>query len=83
MLVANPIPREHELPRAVWQPAIERALADASDQGVRGRDVTPFLLDRLRALTEGASVFSNRALLVNNATLAGRLASALHEDAAK
>jgi pseudouridylate synthase len=77
VLVANPIPREHELPRAVWQPAIERALAEASERGVRGRDVTPFLLDRLRTLTEGASVFSNRELLLNNARLAGRLASAL------
>jgi pseudouridine-5'-phosphate glycosidase len=77
VLVANPIPREHELPRAIWQPAIERALAEADARGVRGRDVTPFLLDRLRTLTEGASVFSNRALLVNNARLAGRLASAL------
>jgi pseudouridine-5'-phosphate glycosidase len=82
VLVANPIPREYELPRAVWQPAIEQALAEAADRGVRGRDVTPFLLDRLRALTEGASVFSNRALLVNNARLAGRLASALHQHAA-
>ncbi len=82
VLVANPIPREHELPRTVWQPAIERALTEASAQGVRGRDVTPFLLDRLRALTEGASVFSNRALLVNNATLAGRLATALAREPA-
>ncbi len=82
VLVANPIPREHELPRAVWQPAIERALAEASDRGIRGRDVTPFLLDRLRTLTEGASVFSNRALLVNNATLAGRLATALADEPA-
>lgn len=80
VIVANPVAREHELPRVVWQPAIERALADATRQGMRGRDVTPFLLERLRALTEGASVFSNRALLVNNARLAGRLAAALHHD---
>jgi pseudouridine-5'-phosphate glycosidase len=77
LLVVNPVPREHELPRDVWQPAIERALADATQQGIRGREVTPFLLERLRTLTEGASVFSNRALLINNATLAGRLAAAL------
>ncbi len=82
VLVANPIPREHELPRTIWQPAIERALTEASDQGIRGRDVTPFLLDRLRTLTESASVFSNRALLVNNATLAGRLATALADEPA-
>lgn len=80
VIVANPVAREHELPRVVWQPAIERALADATRQGIRGRDVTPFLLERLRALTDGASVFSNRALLVNNARLAGRLAAALHHD---
>jgi pseudouridine-5'-phosphate glycosidase len=77
ILIANPVPREHELPQEVWQPAIERALADASRQGLRGRDVTPFLLERLRVLTDGASVFSNRALLVNNARLAGRLAATL------
>ena len=77
LLVVNPVPRQHELPRDVWQPAMERALADATQQGIRGRDVTPFLLERLRTLTEGASVFSNRALLINNATLAGRLAAAL------
>ena len=65
------------MPRRVWEPAIERALADAAAQAVRGRDVTPFLLDRLRALTEGASVFSNRALLVHNARVAARLAVAL------
>jgi pseudouridine-5'-phosphate glycosidase len=77
VVVANPVAREHELPQAVWQPAIERALADATRQDIRGRDVTPFLLERLRVLTEGASVFSNRALLLNNARLAGRLAAAL------
>jgi pseudouridylate synthase len=55
-------------------------VGDANRQGIRGRDVTPFLLERLRALTEGASVFSNRALLVNNAGLAGRLAAALRRE---
>jgi pseudouridine-5'-phosphate glycosidase len=80
VVVANPISREHELPRSVWQPAIELALADATREGIRGRDVTPFLLERLRASTEGASVFSNQALLVSNARLAGRLAVALCHD---
>jgi pseudouridine-5'-phosphate glycosidase len=77
VIVANPISPEHELPKWVWQPAIERALADATRAGVRGRDVTPFLLERICALTEGASVFSNQALLINNARLAGQLAVAL------
>jgi pseudouridylate synthase len=77
IVVANPIDREHELPAAVWRPAIDRALAEAAEQGIGGRDVTPFLLDRLHALTEGASAFSNEALLVGNAKLAARLAAAL------
>lgn len=80
VVVANPVAREHELPRTVWQPAVDRALADASREGIRGRDVTPFLLERLRTLTDGASIFSNRALLLNNASLAGRLAAALHRE---
>ena len=77
VIVGNPVPREHELPREVWQPVIERALGDAARQGIRGRDVTPFLLDRLHALTEGGSAFSNRALLISNARLGGRLAAAM------
>lgn len=80
VVVANPIAREHELPAAVWQTAIERALADAAKQDVRSRDVTPFLLDRLHALTGGASGFSNEALLIGNATLAARLAMALSRE---
>ncbi len=77
MLIANPMEPQYEVPRAVWEPALEEALADASRRGIRGRALTPFLLDRLRVLTDGATVFSNRALLVNNARLAGRLAVAL------
>jgi pseudouridine-5'-phosphate glycosidase len=80
VVVANPIARDHELPPAVWQPAIESALADAARQGIRGREVTPFLLERLRVLTEDASAFSNEALLIGNARLAARLAAALHHD---
>jgi pseudouridine-5'-phosphate glycosidase len=77
VVVGNPVAVEHELPLALYDRVIGQALADAERQNVRGRAVTPFLLDRLRALSEGASVFSNRALLVGNARLAGRLAVAL------
>lgn len=76
-LVANPIPAEHELPREVYDRALRAALAEADREGVQGREVTPFLLDRLRVLTDGASVASNRALLRNNAAVAARLAAAL------
>lgn len=78
VLVANPIPESDELPREVYESALGRALASAEEQGLRGRAVTPFLLDRLHALTAGASVKANVALLRHNARVAGELAVALH-----
>jgi pseudouridine-5'-phosphate glycosidase len=80
IVVANPIPPEHEMPEDLYEPALERALAEAAERGVRGRAVTPFLLERLRTLTEGRSVFSNLALLRNNARVAALLARALRAD---
>jgi pseudouridine-5'-phosphate glycosidase len=77
VLVANPIPPADELPAERYEPALEAALSEAERQEVRGRDVTPFLLERLRALSEGESVRANLALLRNNARVAARLARAL------
>src|SRR5206468_4559416 len=74
VVVANPIPAEHELPAEVYDRALTAALADAGRAVVTGREVTPFLLERLRELTAGGSVFSNRALLEHNARVAARLA---------
>lgn len=74
IVIANPIPAEHELDTAVYESALATALADANAAGARGRDVTPFLLDRMRTLTEGRSVFSNLALLEHNARIGARLA---------
>jgi pseudouridine-5'-phosphate glycosidase len=77
VVIANPIPAEHEMPRDLYVTALERVLAEARERGVRGREVTPFLLSRLHDLTEGLSVFSNLALLRHNARVAGQLAGAL------
>ena len=77
VVVANPIPAEHELPREEYETALAAALRDASDAGVSGRAVTPFLLDRMRSLTGELSVAANRALLVNNAAVAADLAVAM------
>jgi pseudouridine-5'-phosphate glycosidase len=74
VLIANPIPASDELPTETYERALETALSDAERQGVRGRGVTPFLLDRLRALSEGESVRANLALLTNNARVAAQLA---------
>jgi pseudouridine-5'-phosphate glycosidase len=57
--------------------AIAEALEDAHQQNISGPAVTPFLLNRMAELTGGASLQANLALLVNNATLAARIASQL------
>jgi pseudouridine-5'-phosphate glycosidase len=77
VLVANPIPAADELPAETYERALEAALSDAERQKVRGRNVTPFLLERLRALSGGESVRANLALLVNNARVAAQLAGGL------
>jgi len=77
VVVGNPVPTEYEMPAEIYQGSLEQALKEASTKGVRGREVTPFLLDRMRQLSEGRSVFSNLALLRHNALVAGSLATLL------
>jgi pseudouridylate synthase len=77
VVVANPVPEADEMAREPYERALATALADAAAAGVRGRAVTPFLLDRMRALTAGDSVTVNRALLLHNARVAARLAGEL------
>ncbi|MFN6979837.1 MAG: pseudouridine-5'-phosphate glycosidase, partial [Gemmobacter sp.] len=76
-LVANPIPPEAEIPRAEIVPAIEAALRDAAAAGVAAKDVTPFLLERLNAITAGRSLAANIALVRANARLGAGIAAAL------
>jgi pseudouridylate synthase len=76
-LVANPIPPEAEIPAATLAPVIATALAEAEAQGISGKAVTPFLLGRVLAATEGRSLEANIALVLNNARLAARIAVAM------
>lgn len=76
-LVANPIPPEAELPRAMIMPHIEAALAEAEAQGIAAKAVTPFLLQRIFELTEGRSLTSNIELVLNNARLGAAIAREL------
>jgi pseudouridylate synthase len=77
ILVANPIPEKDELPAQVAEKAIAQALQEAEESGVRGKEVTPFLLARVSELTHAESRTANVALLVNNARVAARIALAL------
>ncbi|PKL24585.1 MAG: pseudouridine-5-phosphate glycosidase [Spirochaetae bacterium HGW-Spirochaetae-3] len=74
VVVANPIPVEYEMQTAVIDAAIEKALKEAAAAGVRGKDVTPFMLAKVKDLTGGDSLESNIALVMNNASLASALA---------
>ncbi|NVK61447.1 MAG: pseudouridine-5'-phosphate glycosidase [Rhodobacteraceae bacterium] len=73
-LVANPIPAEAEIPREVLAPVIARATADAESHGIRGKSLTPYLLQRIFELTEGRSLEANIALVLHNAKLGARIA---------
>ncbi len=74
VVVANPIPAEFALPKAQIDATIERALADAAAQGIKGKGTTPFLLARIVELSGGDSLESNIRLVLNNARLAAALA---------
>lgn len=76
-LIANPIPEGDEIAREVIDPVIAQALAEAQVQGIAAKSVTPFLLGRIFELTEGRSLQSNIALVLNNARLAARIAAAM------
>ena len=76
-LVANPIPPEAEIPADVIGPFIEQALSEAEARRIAAKEVTPFLLQRIFELTEGRSLASNIALVLNNARLAARIAAAM------
>ncbi|MCG7574781.1 pseudouridine-5'-phosphate glycosidase [Phaeobacter sp. CNT1-3] len=76
-LIANPIPAEEEIPQAEMNPIIDQATAEADAQGITGKAVTPFLLQRIFELTEGRSLIANIALVLNNARLAAEIAKAM------
>ena len=80
VLVANPIPTSDEMSRDLYERALDAALSDADAPRIRGRDVTPFLLDRMRTVTGGESVRVNIALLRHNAHVAAELAVAARHD---
>ena len=77
VLVANPVPREAEIPAPEIAALIEAAVGEAAARGVSGKAVTPFLLGRMLALTGGRSLETNVALIRANAELAAGIAAAL------
>ena len=77
MLVTNPIPEEYSMDKAVIDAAIEQALKEAEEAGIKGKETTPFLLAKVVELTGGNSLDSNIQLVLNNARLAAKTAAEL------
>ncbi|MEK6287750.1 MAG: pseudouridine-5'-phosphate glycosidase [Acidobacteriota bacterium] len=77
VLVCVPVPIEFEIPAAEIAVAVDEAMARAAAQKVRGKALTPYLLAEMEKLTGGRTLEANRALLENNAEVAGLIASSL------
>lgn len=78
-LIANPVPVADEISQSQMEPVIAQAIEESLSQGITAKQVTPFLLGRIFDLTDGRSLATNIALVLNNARLASAIAIALSE----
>ncbi len=77
VLLAAPVPEEASIPQERLEAIMEQAEQAAAERGIRGSEITPFLLAELARRTDGGSIRTNQALLENNGRVAARLAAAL------
>jgi pseudouridine-5'-phosphate glycosidase len=77
VVISQPLPADVALVPEEWDVALHHAQRLAAEQGVRGKEVTPFLLARLAEITGGKSLRANQALIVANARLAALVAMAI------
>ena len=77
VLIGNPIPEEYALDYDYMEGVIQQALAEAEERKIRGKDITPFLLAKVKEITKGVSFASNVQLAYNNARVAARIAREL------
>lgn len=76
-VIANPIPEADELDPKMINGIIDQALAEAKEKGIKGKDVTPFMLGKVKDLTDGKSLVANIALVKHNAVVGAKIAVAL------
>ena len=77
VLVGVPIPEAFEIAASEIERATREALKLADERGIRGKSVTPFLLERMKEITAGETLRANQALLINNAKVAAQIAVSL------
>lgn len=76
VIIANPVPKEFSLDKKIMDEIIDKAIQDAHNQGVKGKEITPFLLSTIDKMTGGTSLTTNIQLVLNNAALAAQIANA-------
>ncbi|MFK7892930.1 MAG: pseudouridine-5'-phosphate glycosidase [Granulosicoccus sp.] len=76
VLIANPVPQEHEIAASIMSTYIDQAVREADSEGISGKQLTPWLLTRIVELTDGQSLETNQMLIINNARLASKIAVA-------
>ena len=74
VIIANPIPKQHQMDQKIIDQAIKEALNQADAQNINGKDITPFLLSKIAELTGANSLISNVQLIINNAKVGGQIA---------
>jgi pseudouridine-5'-phosphate glycosidase len=79
LVIANPIPKEAEIASSEIAPVIAAAVAKADARGIAGKELTPFLLAEIAAVTGGRSLAANIALAKHNAAMAAAIAVAFRE----
>jgi pseudouridine-5'-phosphate glycosidase len=79
MIVANPIPEQYQMDYDTINKAIDEALKEADEKGIKGKETTPFLLAKVKDITGGASLDSNIQLVYNNVKVAAKLAVELEK----
>ncbi len=77
MVIANPIPEAHAMDEKIIHDAIEAAVKEAAETGIRGKESTPFLLSKIKSITGGDSLNSNIELVFNNARVGSKIAKEL------
>ena len=80
VLIANPVPEKDEIKYEMINEKIEQALSEAEEKEISGKELTPFLLDRIKEITDGESLETNISLVKNNAVVGARIAAAFAEN---
>lgn len=80
VLVANPIPEDNAMDEDVINAAIDKAIIEAEEKGIHGKESTPFLLSKVVEVTEGKSLVANIALVKNNCMLGAKIAKSYYEN---